>query len=159
MRVRDGTRVIPHPFRGVGNNPDSARQRETTLIRIFHENAPQAQAVRRAGDQVQKLWWEGERRVGEGQRLSRATEAIRDAIAAVSTIPSARILDDDDLVDDLGLDELELESLGLILEEIFGIDVPEEIWGSPLNRTPASLAEWCIRKSNEAAWREVKRQA
>lgn len=45
----------------------------------------------------------------------------------------------------------------LDLPWIFAISVPEELWKSPLRRTPASLAEWCIRKSDEAAW-EASRQ-
>ena len=96
--------------------------------------------------------------MGEERRLAHAIVAVRDAVFAVSTIPSARILDDDDLVDDLGLDELEFESLGLIISEVFAVDVPDELWHSPLYRTPASLAEWCIRKSDEAAWTETNRQ-
>jgi hypothetical protein len=54
------------------------------------------------------------------------------------------------------MDELELESLQLIIEEIFAISLSDEIWRSPIYSTPASLAEYCIRKSDEASWAESR---
>jgi acyl carrier protein len=91
-------------------------------------------------------------------RLANAIDAIRDAIATVSELPAFSVGKDDDLVDDLGLDGLELEGISLILDEIFAIQVPDELWSSPLYRTPQSLAEWCIRRSEEAGWAETQRQ-
>lgn len=93
-----------------------------------------------------------------GARQSRATDAIRQAIAAATEIRLAVIGDDDDLIDDLALNPLELESLSLVLEEIFAIRIPAEaLYGSPLYRTPSSLAEWAIRASDQAAWAEAQR--
>jgi hypothetical protein len=91
------------------------------------------------------------------KRLARATDCIRDAIAAATGIPLERISDDDDLIDDLALNPLELEGLGLILDEIFAIRVPGHLWAGPIYRTPGSLAEWCIRASEQAAWAEAQR--
>lgn len=113
------------------------------------------------------LDWEGSDAIRGGwkvvqfrSRLAGAVDAIRGAIASISDWSAEQILEDDDLADDLLLDELDLEILGLILEEIFAIpEVPEQLWQSPLFRTPASLAEWCIRHSEDAAWREAKRVA
>lgn len=88
-----------------------------------------------------------------GARLAKATDAIRDAIAAASDIRANTIGPDDDLIEDLALEALELESLGLILEEIFALPgIPAELWTSPLYRTASALAEWCIRASDQAAW-------
>lgn len=91
-----------------------------------------------------------------------AIEAIRRAIdvATSGAVPFAKIGQDDDLIDDLALDPLELESLGLILEEIFaGISLdPERLWAGPIYRSPESLADWCTRKADEAAWAESQRQ-
>ena len=91
-------------------------------------------------------------------RLDGAIQAVRQAVATASTIPLEAIGPDEDLVDDLSLDDLELISVALILEEVFSIPVSEEIFEQPLYRTPASLAEWLIRKSEEAEWTEVQRQ-
>jgi hypothetical protein len=54
--------------------------------------------------------------VGSGSRLSGAVQSIRESIAAASEIAFDAIGADDDLIDDLGLDNLSLVSLGLILE-------------------------------------------
>lgn len=89
-------------------------------------------------------------------RLPHAIEAVRETVATVSKFKLAQILNDDDLIDDIALDELELESIALILEEIFAISIPDELWSTPLFRTPASLAEWCICRSTEAAWTESR---
>jgi acyl carrier protein len=90
-------------------------------------------------------------------RLPGAIIAVRQAAALAGDIPIENIGADEDLRDDLVLDALELESLGLILEEIFGIAIPAELWDSPLYRTSSSLAEWLIRKSEEAEWAEARR--
>lgn len=90
-------------------------------------------------------------------RLANAIERVRGCIAVAADMRSATIGNDDDLVDELGLDELELESLQLMLEEIFAISVPDELWAGSVYRTAASLAEWCIRQSDQAAW-EASRQ-
>jgi acyl carrier protein len=91
-------------------------------------------------------------------RLAGATQAVREAIAAASKIPLDAIKTDDDLLEDLNLDTLEVVSLGLILEEVFSIEVPDGIFNTPLYRTPSGLAEWCIRKCEEAGWAETQRQ-
>jgi acyl carrier protein len=91
-------------------------------------------------------------------RLDGAILAVREAVAAASTISVDAIEPDEDLLDDLGLDNLELISLALILEEVFSIEVPEAIFETALYRTSASLAEWCIRQSEEASWTETRRQ-
>lgn len=91
-------------------------------------------------------------------RLDGARDAVLRAIATAGDIPIENFGPDEDIVDDLIFDELECESLGLILEEVFGIVVPEELWHSPLYRTAASLAEWCIRQSDLAAEVELQRQ-
>lgn len=85
-------------------------------------------------------------------RLAGAIQAVRDAVATAAVLPIDTVADDDDLIDDVGLDEIERESLSLILEEVFAITVPDDLWSSPLYRTPASLAEWCIRRSDQASW-------
>lgn len=85
-------------------------------------------------------------------RLEGAIFAVRQAISAAATIPLDSIGEDEDICDDLNLDELELESLGLIIDEVFAITVPSELWDSALYRTSATLAEWCIARSTEAAW-------
>ena len=93
-----------------------------------------------------------------GARLARATDTIRQAIAAATDIPLATIGEDDDLIDDLRMAMLELESLSLVLEEIFAIRIPiESIYASPMYRTAGALAEWAIRASDQAAWAEAQR--
>ena len=87
-------------------------------------------------------------------RLVGAILAVRQAIATAADIPIDSVPADDDLIDDLCLDELERESLGLIIEELFGVKLHARLWSSPLYRTAAALAEWIIRKSEEAAWAE-----
>jgi hypothetical protein len=97
---------------------------------------------------------------GDGAaRLERAIDALRECIATAAGIPLEEIGRDDDLIDDLALDEIERESLGLVIEEIFAIQLAETIWRSPLYRSPASLAEWAIRQSDEAAWIEARRSS
>lgn len=95
-------------------------------------------------------------------RRSRAIDAIRQAIelATDRQIPRGSFAADDDLVDDLSLCPLELEQLGLFVGEIFqGISIDSEsLFSGPLYRTPESLADWCIRKADEAAWAESQRQ-
>lgn len=92
-------------------------------------------------------------------RLDRAIDAVCQAIETVSQIPAAKIERDDDFKADIGLDPLELESLGLIIEEIFSIRIdPEHLFASPIYRTPASLAEYCIRHSELASWAESRRE-
>lgn len=93
-------------------------------------------------------------------RLDGAILAVRQAIASATggDIPLEAIGKDEDLVDDLSLDNLELISVALMLEEVFQVPVSEEIFEQPLYRTPAALAEWLIRKSEEAEWAEVRRQ-
>jgi acyl carrier protein len=93
-----------------------------------------------------------------GARQSRATDAIRQAISAATEIRLVTIGEDDDLIDDLAMNSLELESLSLVLEEIFAIQIPAQaLYGSPLYRTPSALAEWAIRASDQAAWAEAQR--
>jgi acyl carrier protein len=91
-------------------------------------------------------------------RLAGAILTVREAVASVLECPVESVPPDDDLIDDACLDELECESLGLILEEVFGITVPDELWKSCLYRTPTSLAEWCIRTSDNAAWVSCRQQ-
>ena len=91
-------------------------------------------------------------------RIAGATDAIRKAIATVTEMPIERIAADDDLVDDLCLDELEREGLGLIVEEVFGVIIDDALWDSPLYRTPEALAEWVIRQADIAAEAELQRQ-
>lgn len=91
-------------------------------------------------------------------RLSGAILAVREAVAAAVGLPVESIEPDEDLILDLSLDELERESLGLVIDEVFAVIIPAELWRSPLYRTPASLAEWLIRKSEEAAWSETRAQ-
>lgn len=100
-------------------------------------------------------------------RLAGAILAVRQAIVAASD-PRKRghgyaleqVGEDDDLIDDLCLCPIELESLGLILEETFqGISVdPETLWRGAWHRTPEALAQWCIRQSDLAAEVELRRQ-
>lgn len=90
-------------------------------------------------------------------RLACAITAISAAVAIVLELPIIAIDADDDLVDDLQLDECERESLSLIIDDQFGIVLDEELWSTPLYRTPSALAEWVIRKSEEAAWEETAR--
>lgn len=89
-------------------------------------------------------------------RLDGAIQAVRSAIAAASEIPIDSIGPDEDIVDELSLDDLELISLALILEEVFSIPVPESLFARPQHRCPSSLAQWCIDRSNESEWREAR---
>jgi hypothetical protein len=91
-------------------------------------------------------------------RLEGAIQVVREAVATCAGLPVDSIEQDEDLVSDLCLDALERESLGLIIDEIFSVIIPVELWRSPLYRTPATLAEWLIRKSEEASWKETQRQ-
>lgn len=89
-------------------------------------------------------------------RLSGAVQSIREAIAAAAEIDFDVIGGDEDLIDDLGLDNLELVSLALIVEEIFAVSVPDNLFQTPLYRTASSLAEWAIRQSDQGAWAESR---
>lgn len=91
-------------------------------------------------------------------RLERSIQACREAIATASEIPIDKISALDDIQDDLGMSPLEQLSLALIIEEIFSISCPESTFEKPIYRNAAGLAEWCIRRSEEAAWRESQRQ-
>lgn len=79
-----------------------------------------------------------------------------ECIAVAAGIPLESIGRDDDLIDDLALNQLERESVALVIEEIFAIIVPEHLWRS-IYSSPAGLAEWAIRQSDEAAWIEARR--
>lgn len=92
-------------------------------------------------------------------RLDAATEAVREAIAFLArpAIALDEIGEDDDLIVDLELDPYQLESLALILEEMFCVSlIPQSLFKSPHYRTASSLAEWLIRQSTAEAWREAK---
>lgn len=90
-------------------------------------------------------------------RLAGAILAVRQAVGTACGIPLESIEPDEDLINDLGMDELECESLGLILDEVFAVVVPIELYRSPLYRTCASLAEWIIRQSEASEWTEARR--
>lgn len=90
-------------------------------------------------------------------RLERAVDSVRRAIATAADIPFDGVGPDEDIVDDIGLDPLECESLALIVEEVFGVTVPDELWRTPLHRTAAALAEWAIRESDHQAWLSSRR--
>lgn len=94
--------------------------------------------------------------ISDGRRQG-AIQSIREAIAAASEIPLESIGPDDDLIEDLNLDNLEIVSLGLILEEIFAIAIPDGLFESALYRTAGAMAEWAIRQSDQAAWQESQR--
>jgi acyl carrier protein len=91
-------------------------------------------------------------------RLHGAIDAIRQIIAQAADIPASSFEDDDDLVEDLGLKTLELVSVGLIIEEIFSIAVPDDLFESALYRTPEALAEWAVRQANAASYQEARAQ-
>lgn len=87
-----------------------------------------------------------------GGRMHGAILAIRTAIVAGSNYELCNVDADDDMIDDLALDELEIESFSLIIEEVFGVVVPEDLFRSPLYRTAESFAEWVIARSDALAW-------
>lgn len=93
-------------------------------------------------------------------RLENAISAVCDAACVAAGVPCGMMFvgPDEDLIDDIQLDPLECETLRLILEEVFGVAVPDNLWATPLYRTPSSLAEWLISRSNLAAWIEAKRK-
>ena len=91
-------------------------------------------------------------------RLDGAITAIRKAIATATDLPLDSIAADDDLADDLCLVELERLSLSLIVEEVFGVVLCDELWTTPLYRTPAAMAEWVIRQAEVNAEVEARRQ-
>jgi hypothetical protein len=91
-------------------------------------------------------------------RLEGAVDAVRESIAVAAGIPAASIGADDDLYEDLHLDQCEAESLRLVLEEIFGVRVPDCLWNTPLHRTATATAEWLVRAAETAAWQEAKRK-
>jgi acyl carrier protein len=91
-------------------------------------------------------------------RLSGAIGSICEAISAAADIPIERIDPDDDFIDELAMNALELESLGMIVEEIFAIAIPDDLWRSPIYRTASALAEWAIRQSDQQAWLESQRK-
>lgn len=90
-------------------------------------------------------------------RIDGATLAIRQAIVEVSDYCLPNVGADDDMIDDLALDELELEGLNLIVEELFGVSVPEDLFRTPLYRTPEAFAEWIIRQAEAQSYAERKR--
>lgn len=92
-------------------------------------------------------------------RQAGAAESIREAIAAATGVRPALIGLDDDMIDDLKMDELERESLGLVIEEIFGVRIPPDLWRSALYRTANALSEWVVREAERQAWLESQRQS
>jgi acyl carrier protein len=88
-------------------------------------------------------------------RIAGATQKIRRIVfEATDDIELEAIGPDDDLKEDLDLNVLELLSVCLIVSDVFGVDVPDGIFETPLYRTPAALAEWVIGQAEEAAWAE-----
>lgn len=92
-------------------------------------------------------------------RLSGATDAIRQIVFEASDdIVLHSIGEDHDLIEDLGLKTLELVSVGLMIEEVFFVAVPDGLFETPLYRTPAALAEWVLRQTVAASYAEARRQ-
>lgn len=92
-------------------------------------------------------------------RTRSAVHIVREAVAsATDRLALHSIGEDDDILAALHFEPNELESLTLILEEIFSIAVPGVLWRKALYRTPAALAEWLIAESDKAAWIEVRQQ-
>lgn len=91
-----------------------------------------------------------------GFHTSRRSGALDRYFAAQSK--ARPFSNDDDLVDDIRLNTFELQSVQWILEEVFSIPVPDEIWNSPKYRTAQALAEWCIRQRDLASEIELQRQ-
>jgi acyl carrier protein len=89
-------------------------------------------------------------------RLDGAIAAVRQAVATACGLPLEAIEPDDDFISDICLDSLEIESFCLIVEELFGARVPEELFRTPLYRTAAAFAEWIIERSKHAAWAESR---
>lgn len=89
-------------------------------------------------------------------RLLGAVDAVSAAIAGALAINPDRIGPDDDLILDLGMKPIDLESLSLIVDEIFSVQIPEALFKSGLYRTPAALAEWLISRSDERAWQTAR---
>lgn len=89
-------------------------------------------------------------------RLDRAIEACRDAAAAAGEMSVNEIDQDSDFVDDLGFDNLELLGLSLIIEEIFSIQCPDDLFAYPRRRCPSGLADWAIKQSELASWTEAR---
>lgn len=89
-------------------------------------------------------------------RLAGAIQAVHEAVAAATGLQVDVIDLDDDLATDLILDSMERESLSLIVEEVFSVTIPEELWNSPLYRSVTGLAEWLVRKTEEASWAESR---
>lgn len=92
-------------------------------------------------------------------RLAGAIEAIRDAVYAVAPGMAAPfVCIDDDLVDDLHLNPYELESLSLIIEDHFSIQVPGYLFETALHRSVSALAEWALGQAQYRSWDELNRQ-
>lgn len=91
-------------------------------------------------------------------RVEGAVELIKREVVARAGFRTDPVDCDDDLVDDLGMGEIELESLQFALEDAFGINIPCHLWDSPLHRTSRSLGEWCVRQAELAAEIELRRQ-
>jgi acyl carrier protein len=93
-------------------------------------------------------------------RIAGATQKVRRIVfEATDDIELEAIGPDDDLKEDLGLNVLELLSVCLIVGDVFGVDVPDGIFETPLYRTPAALAEWVIGQADSASYQEAQRQA
>lgn len=91
-------------------------------------------------------------------RLDGAISAVCQAVATACGLQLELVQPDEDFIADLCLDGLEIESFSLIVEDVFGVTVPEELFRTPLYRTASSFAEWVIERSDQAAWAESQRQ-
>jgi acyl carrier protein len=83
--------------------------------------------------------------------MSGTYDAIADLIARNCDVERGAITPDSHLVDDLGLDSVDLFDLGFSIEDAFDIEVPMEEWSSRLGDAAAAdveelrMARFCNR--------------
>lgn len=74
-------------------------------------------------------------------------ERVAETIAATCGVPAKDIAPETHLVDDLGLDSLDLADLAFELDRAFGINVPIERWTEEIDKGGASSDAYLVVSS------------
>ncbi len=74
-------------------------------------------------------------------------DTVAEIIAEASDIPRDEIEPDSHLVDDLGLDSLEIADVIFSLDRAFGIVLPIERWNQDVSERGASFEDYLVLKN------------